>query len=1003
MGPAPSDSDPDDGRSAGPLDRFPGLMAPWLIPKVGWLLPVIGWTLYILIAVQNLFDAHNSGNPVNLRFFTYNLLIEDLAALLLASAIVLTIVGLNLQWQMEDQRRNRKLQDRYENLVTSAPDAILVVNRQGVCLIANRALVNLLDLDAERIIPGDIVGQPLSQLIGEQASDTLAQAAAKLKPRRAIFNLELSLETREGKVPVLVSMSLTPEGETTLMLKDMREYEETQALLSLFHNAFMHSTDAIILTDEQARILEVNRSFSTIYGYSRKEVIGRNPRIIKSEKTPQRIYEEMWLSLKQKGFWTGRLINQARDESQVPVMLSITALNDEGGRLQGYMGFAMNLTQQMILEQEMMETRLRYQNLVESTTDLIFTLDPQLKLTFANSQFADQMDYDPDGLMGTDFMDLVVPEQRSWLSKSLRHGLESHRDEGVVLDLEFSTVASDGSLRHYSAAGAVMFDEDGHVAGVGAIARNITRESELTMRLAESEARHRELLEHMQEMVYQVDSLGQLTYVNPAFVRFFGYASEAEALGSSILKLYRDPADWERLLEILLKEEAVQDFQLPLALLDDTPVVISNHSHLIQDDEGQFIGVEGSMRDVTEKIQLERKARELAQFAQLDPAPVFKLDREGLIELANPAARDMLGEDLVGRQWMSVFEGSPDPVPLVLGESDQNELVTSWETRIKDRHYHFALFPQPLEGKVYVYGMDLSERKVLEREREDLLGEVQRINEDLELEVTKRTDKLVQSEKMAALGQLVAGVAHEINNPLGFLKANLSNFTEYFEELQGFRDTVKKQRLPEEISRDLEYYGKVIEHGRNESLACQEGVDRIASITRSLRLFAHPKEEKLAPSDLNEGLKYTLVLLRPSLQDINVVLKLEDLPPVLCNPGQINQVVMNLLTNAIQALQGQGNLEVRTWTKGSRVILEVVDDGPGIDPKHLSHIFEPFFTTKSEGTGLGLSISYRLIREHQGDLEVDTELGRGTCMRLTLPIEGPSPEHQAKNSRQPSI
>ena len=513
MGPTQIDDGQDDGRPTGPLDRFPSLMAPWLIPKVSWLLPIIGWTLYALIAAQSLLEAFNNDDPITTRFFIYNLLIKDLVALILAGAIILTIVGLTLQWQMEDELKNRKLQDRYENLVTSAPDAIVVVNDHGLCLIANRALADLLSLDVEQLVPEDIVGQPLSQLVGEKASDTLAQAAGKLEPRQAIFNLELSLETRKGKVPVLVSMSLTPEGETTIMLRDMREYEETQALLNLFHNAFMHSTDAIIFTDEQGRILEVNRSFNSIYGYSRKEVIGHNPSIISSDKTSKHIYEQMWGSLKKKGFWTGRLINKASDGTQVPVMLSITALNDEAGHLQGYMGFAMNLTQQMILEQEMMDTRIRYQNLVESTTDLIFTLDPQLKITFANSQFKQQMDHDPVALMGTSFLDLVVPEQRSWISKTIRHGLESHKEEGIVLDLEFSAMASDGSLRHYAAAGAIMFDEHGHLGGVGAIARNITRESELTVKLAESEARHRELLEHMQEMVYQVDPLGQLTYV----------------------------------------------------------------------------------------------------------------------------------------------------------------------------------------------------------------------------------------------------------------------------------------------------------------------------------------------------------------------------------------------------------------------------------------------------------------------------------------------------------
>ncbi len=992
MGSAQSSDDTDEDGLSISIDRLRNPFGTGLLPRIGWLLPVIGWVVYALVVFQSSVQAVLDGDPVDWYFILYYLVVGN--GIVLIMCIILTVIGMSLQWQWEDHNRSIRLQERYEKLVKTAPDAILAVNDEGLCQVANGSLVKLLGLNMDEIEAEDVVGRPLSELIGVDASDALAKAAGKLDDEsKAIYNLELDLVTAEGKVPVLASLALTGEGETTLQFKDMREYEETQSLLRLFHNAFMHSNDAIIFTDSKARILEVNQAFTSLYGYSRQEVIGHNPRIVRSDRTPKQTYEQLWKSLTRQGFWTGRLINQTKDGTIIHIMLSITALTDDGGNLQGYLGFAVNLTHQKILEEEMEEARFRYRNLVENSTDLIFTLDTGLNLTFANSQFKEQLGHDPESLPGTDFLKLIPPDQRRWLAEALRHGLEHHEEVGNVLNLELSIRAADRSLRHYIVSGAIIFNEMEEVIGVGAMGRNITRENELTERLAESEARHRMLLEHMQEMVYQVNPLGLLTFVNPAFIRFFGFKTEEAALGTSIVKLHSNSVDWETLLRQLHKEKAVQDHQLSMTCLDGTPVVISSHSQVILDDEGEFIGVEGSMRDVTDKIALERKAREFAHFALLNPAPVLRLDIGGIIELANPGARKLFSKEIEGQAWSDIFNDSPDPVKLLSTEVSDTGLFT-WETPVGAHYYHFTFLSKSNEGKIYVYGLDLTERRSLEREREELLKLAQSNNEALEEKVARRTENLVQSEKMAALGQLVAGVAHEINNPLGFLKANLSNFSEYFEELQGFREALVKLPMPEEMAKELQYYGKVIEHGRNESLACQEGVERIASITRSLRLFAHPKEERLAPSDLNEGLKHTLVLLRPSLQNIEVKLDLKPLPPVVCNPGQINQVVMNLLTNAIQALKGEGSLEVRTWCEGKMVYLDVEDCGPGIDPKDLSNIFVPFFTTKPEGTGLGLAISYRLVKEHQGELEVDTKVGRGTRMRLILPINGPVPDHR---------
>lgn len=268
----------------------------------------------------------------------------------------------------------------------------------------------------------------------------------------------------------------------------------------------------------------------------------------------------------------------------------------------------------------------------------------------------------------------------------------------------------------------------------------------------------------------------------------------------------------------------------------------------------------------------------------------------------------------------------------------------------------------------------------------------------------KAQSQLVQSEKLASLGQLAAGMAHEINNPLTFVSNNLAVLRRDVLAAMGLLDKYREGKrcleqaapqiaaaavdMEEEI--DLDYIRKNL--GRLFQ-GSQDGLQRMRAIIRNLRDFARLDEAVFKEANLNEALAATVEILRhESVQrQLEIVLDLQDLPPVPCQAGKVNQVFLNMLLNAIQACAAGGEVVVRSRAEPEAVVIEIQDNGSGIQPEHLPHLFEPFFTTKpiGQGTGLGLSISYGIIREHHGTITVESEPGRGSLFRVRLPLVAP--------------
>jgi two-component system NtrC family sensor kinase len=291
---------------------------------------------------------------------------------------------------------------------------------------------------------------------------------------------------------------------------------------------------------------------------------------------------------------------------------------------------------------------------------------------------------------------------------------------------------------------------------------------------------------------------------------------------------------------------------------------------------------------------------------------------------------------------------------------------------------------------------------------------------------------LVQNEKLAGLGRLAAGMAHEINNPIAYVSNNLTVLGRDLRDAVAVLDAYQKgdpaaaARLAEEM--DLSFFRENFTRICDKSL---EGLQRVRDIVKNLRDFAHLDEAEFKDADLNAALLSAVEILRHEIakKEVHLEKRLEPLPLVLCHAGKINQVFLNLLTNAIQACSVGGKVEARTrfdpssqplspegrgadnsapLSPGGRgadnsaplspggsgaggegsVVIEIVDNGSGIKPEHRPRLFEPFFTTKpvGQGTGLGLSVSFGIVRDHGGTIEVESEVGRGTMFRIRLPL-----------------
>jgi len=554
----------------------------------------------------------------------------------------------------------------------------------------------------------------------------------------------------------------------------------------------------------------------------------------------------------------------------------------------------------------------------------------------------------------------------------------------------------------------------------------IKAQSQLNLSNKESEEKLRSLYELSPLGIALTDMNGHYIEFNEAFRLICGYPeAELKAIDYWTLTPKEYEADEISQLESLTKTGHYGPYEKEYVRKDGTRVPLCLNGLIVTGQDGQKY-IWSIVQDITDRRLAESRMRERADkdlyASSIKYQMLFESSRDALMILtppswnftaANKATLQMFGatsmEDFIQyKAWELSPEKQPDGYDST-AKAYENIEITLREGSHFFEWDHLRLSGQPFfadvmltrmedEGKFFILA---SVRDITDRKQNEAALQKEKSEQALLIKKLEETQtQLIQSDKLASIGQLAAGVAHEINNPIGYVYSNLGTLKKYVQDMLSLLDvyeqietkvfdTEQLVQIKETKERlDIAYLKDDLRVLIDES---KDGITRVKKIVQSLKDFSHADSvDEWQLSNLHQGLDSTLNIVNNEIKyKANVIKEYGDIPDVECLPSQLNQVFMNLLVNAAHAIEDRGSITIRTDQQEHEVRVEISDTGKGIPPENLQKIFEPFFSTKpiGKGTGLGLSLSYGIIQKHRGRIEVSSEVGKGSSFRVYIPIE----------------
>ena len=591
-----------------------------------------------------------------------------------------------------------------------------------------------------------------------------------------------------------------------------------------------------------------------------------------------------------------------------------------------------------------------FRDLIDSFDDILLAMDLEGEIRAVNRSFADLVGRPFQEIIGCrlgEFFEDVDGNPIEVLEAGRNRFLERRIWSGVVQ----VRLKKRNTVFFFDCVAHAMIRDD-EVHGVTLLARDITA-------MKRSEARFTELFETLQEGIYIITPEDKILEVNPALVRMLGYSSKDELLSKRVSDIFADETQRNSIFREVSREASPRGHELALRRKDGEPVYCLNTASAVRDTSGRVVRFQGALVDITERRAIEKQLHQQQEFARrlVDSFPdlIFVVDTERRYNFVSAKFKEVLGYE------------PAEVVGLTFGE----------RTHVDDRPAMMALFDDLVAGKQNFASIEvrvrhkLGEWRSLKCNFSPLLDEHGKIEgavvsgRDV-TEVKRLETQLIQAEKLAAMGQMLAGVAHELNNPL----TAILGASELLRERQGVDDNTKRQ----------------LEMTHRQAR-------RAARIVQNLLEFSRPASPQKKTLDLNVVVDRTLQLQDHSLRRNNVEVEFQavpDLPSIVGDANQLIQIFLNLISNAEQAIREarpSGRIQIRLGRSGTRVTATVQDDGVGIPPEVLPKLFDPFFTTKRPGggTGLGLSICMSIVREHGGSIEASSLPAGGAAFTVTLP------------------
>jgi len=520
-------------------------------------------------------------------------------------------------------------------------------------------------------------------------------------------------------------------------------------------------------------------------------------------------------------------------------------------------------------------------------------------------------------------------------------------------------------------------NEDGSLAKLS-IYHDITKRKSQEEMLRASEEEFKNLFEHMATGVFISSKKGKFLNANQALLDMLGYENKEEFLNINLPRdLYVRPEDRRTFQKMMERDGRVIDYEVEFKRKDGTTLPILLTGHARYDHQGNIIGYEGLNVDLTQRKLMEKELREAYDFmnkiVQSSPNAITATDMKGNILIWNQAAEETLGykaSEVIGK--MNIRKIYPEGLARKVMQMLRSDKLGGVGRLNSYQMVYVRRDDEVVEG-------NLSAAIIYDANGKEIasVGSFVDLRDRLQMERALRDtqEQLLQSEKLAAMGRLTSQIAHELNNPL-----------------YGIMNTLEllKSEIPADNKRR-----KILDMALSETI-------RLSDLLRKMLSFSKPDQEERHPVDINSVLDEILLLHEKQLKenDINIAANLsEGLGLVNASKNQLRQVFLNMVANARDAMPQGGTLSVVTSGNADKIYVEVADTGTGIREEHLDKIFDSFFTTKGEvkGVGLGLSVCYGFIKDHGGDIEVESKVGVGTSFTISLPVCTASESEEEKS------
>ena len=586
-----------------------------------------------------------------------------------------------------------------------------------------------------------------------------------------------------------------------------------------------------------------------------------------------------------------------------------------------------------------------FKDLIDSFDDIAFATALDGKIKTVNRRVTELLGIPYAEVIGHRLDEFLDEPKREEVDRGLSRFLEKRRWSGLV---PVRLKSSSKSLYFDCALNAIVKGDE--VVGVSALARDVTEEQQ-------KERRFTELFETLQEGVYFSTPEGKILDGNVALVYVLGYESKEELLALDSRALNADPNQNPVLGRSADDQGGVRTREITLRRKDGSPGVFLDTSRAVWDAGGKIVRYQGTLVDVSERREMERALRLQEEFHRylLESFPdlILVIDLNGRYSFVSSRIQDLRGfkpENLLGKKVEEEEDFSPELLELYRDLTEGRKKFGTCDYRARHR-----------DGSWRTMRASASPLFDAENKLSGAIVSVRDITVEKKLE-----QQIIQSERLAAMGQMIAGFAHELNNPLT--------------SILGMAELLQEGEAPESV--------------RKQMVILQQQARRAAEIVQNLMYFSRPPAPGKSPIDLSELIQRTLHLHAYSLRKSNITvdfLKATSLPPVGGDAHQLMQVFLNLVLNSEQAMRevrDHGTLRIRINQDEKSVSVVFQDDGPGISPDILPNIFDPFYTTKrpGRGTGLGLSICKAILREHNGNVEAASGPGGGAVFTVTLPI-----------------